>query len=192
MKPCSTNRKLIALLAADALASHEERPLRLHLENCEGCRSYHAEVSHTTQKLGALEIKENIQASDAFHQRLMSKLRAEERVSAWQIFWTQIHRGFQNWRVTLPVMGAAAVLITTMLLSMRETQQPAPEPLSKPVVAATVATKLAPEPTISNYQTAANHSLDKLDELLNRQGNQPTSPTPIYTASSSAQVSALE
>jgi hypothetical protein len=40
-----------------------------------------------------------------------------------------------------------------------------------------------PDPTISNYQMVANRSLEKLDELLTRQGNRNPSPSPIYTAS---------
>ena len=40
-----------------------------------------------------------------------------------------------------------------------------------------------PAPTIANYQMVANQSLDKLDELLTRQGNKRLPPAPIYTAS---------
>ena len=39
-------------------------------------------------------------------------------------------------------------------------------------------------PTIANYQMIANQSLEKLSELLTRQGNKPLPPTPVYTISS--------
>src|SRR5205823_5908678 len=57
MKPCSNKRKLVALLAADALNANEERELRDHLETCEGCRTYLQEISNVTQKLGSVEIR---------------------------------------------------------------------------------------------------------------------------------------
>ena len=40
-----------------------------------------------------------------------------------------------------------------------------------------------PPPTIANYTMVANQSLEKLDDLLTRQGSRNLSPTPIYTAS---------
>jgi hypothetical protein len=39
------------------------------------------------------------------------------------------------------------------------------------------------EPTIANYQRAADQSLDKLDALLTRQGNRALPSMPVYTAS---------
>jgi hypothetical protein len=38
----------------------------------------------------------------------------------------------------------------------------------------------------------ANRSLDKLDELLTRQGNRNPASTPIYTASTLSRASALD
>ncbi len=53
MKPCSNHRKLIAWLAVDALDDPQTRSLRAHLETCEGCRRYLAEISNVAQKLSA-------------------------------------------------------------------------------------------------------------------------------------------
>jgi hypothetical protein len=39
-------------------------------------------------------------------------------------------------------------------------------------------------PTLANYQMVASQSLEKLSELLTRQGNKSLPPTPVYTASS--------
>jgi len=41
-------------------------------------------------------------------------------------------------------------------------------------------------PTIANYQMVANQSLDKLSDLLTRQGNKSLPPAPVYTAASFA------
>jgi anti-sigma factor RsiW len=193
MKPCSQNRKLIACLVMDALEPREAQPLRLHLEKCETCRHYYEEVSHAAQKLNAFKPSTDIHASNAFHQRVMGALRAEERIPAWQMTLLQLQRALLNWRVALPVMGTAAILITALCLSIRQPNVPAPTLASagNPVPNASVP-KPDPEPTISNYQTVANHSLEKLDELLTRQGTRTSSSTPVYTASSLAQVNALE
>jgi hypothetical protein len=39
------------------------------------------------------------------------------------------------------------------------------------------------EPTIGNYQFIANQSLERLDELLNRQGSRNLPPGKVYSAS---------
>ena len=47
-------------------------------------------------------------------------------------------------------------------------------------------------PTISNYQMIANHSLEKLDEVLTTEGNRNPPPAPVYTVSSFAHVTLLD
>ncbi|MDB6032875.1 MAG: hypothetical protein JWM16_3213 [Verrucomicrobiales bacterium] len=193
MNPCSQNRKLIVCLVMEALEEQEAQPLRLHLGKCERCRNYFEEISHAAQKLNTVKPSTNIHASNAFHQRVMGALRAEERIPAWQMSLVQLQRSFLNWRVAVPVLGTAAIFITTLCLSIRQPTVPAPTLASagNPVPNAS-GPKPDPEPTISNYQTVANHSLEKLDELLTRQGTRTSSSTPVYTASSLAQVNALE
>ena len=53
MKPCAQNRKLIAWLASNALDARQTRQLQAHLETCEGCRRYLAEISNVTERLTA-------------------------------------------------------------------------------------------------------------------------------------------
>jgi len=97
---------------------------------------------------------------------------------------SRIHQGqtapglsLLNWRIALPL--AAAVIITALVLFTRpSTVAPPPIVQANP---ANVKTDL--DPTISNYHMIANRSLDKFDELLNRQASRNPSPTPIYTAS---------
>ena len=178
MKPCSNNRKPLALLAIDALSANEERELRAHVQICEGCRVYLQEISNLTQKLGTVELRSEIQTSEAFHQRVVRSLKAHKTASA-LTFLAQLRGTLLNWRVTLPSAGATALLIVAFILFMR------PSTDHPPTVAHTdppnVKTEL--DPTISNYQMVANRSLDKFDELLNRQAARNPSPGPIYTAS---------
>jgi len=48
MKPCAQNRKLIVWLSLNVLDASQARQLRAHLETCEGCRRYLAEISNVT------------------------------------------------------------------------------------------------------------------------------------------------
>ena len=182
MKPCSTNRKLIAWLALDALDAPRARHLRAHLENCEGCRRYLEEISNVKETLTAAEIRPHIQASESFHQRVVRSLKAEETGSTWETL-TAHFRGKQlSWRVALPVIAASAMLIAALSYFGRRPDAAPPLRAGVPAVsAADLKTDLLP--TIANYQMVANQSLDKLDELLTRQGNRNPSPTRIYTAS---------
>ena len=41
-------------------------------------------------------------------------------------------------------------------------------------------------PTVANYEMMANQPLEKLDELLTKQGSRNLPPAPIYTASTLA------
>src|SRR2546427_135224 len=69
MKHCSNNRKFIAWLAMDALDDRRTQALRAHLETCEGCRRYLAEIPNVAEKLGATATPPDIQAAESFHQR---------------------------------------------------------------------------------------------------------------------------
>src|SRR6185369_9646094 len=111
MKPCSKNRKPIAWLAVGALDARQERSLRAHIETCEGCRSYLEEISTITQKLAAPEIRTDIQTSESFHQKVVGVLRPKEPASAWPNWLVPLHGVQLNWRVAVPAIGAAALLI---------------------------------------------------------------------------------
>lgn len=191
MKPCLNNRKLIAWLAVDALDALEERRLRAHLETCEGCRRYLGEVSAVTEKLTAAEIRSDIQTSETFHQKVADALRAEETGSAWTTAVAQLQATLLNWRVALPVVGATVVVIAGLFLYQRHPGVLLPSPTRAQAVL-TPSVKSDLDPTISNYQMVANRSLEKLDELLTRQGHRNPSPTPIYTASTLARANVLD
>ncbi len=182
MKPCSNNRKLIACLSLDALDTRQERAIRAHLETCEGCRGYLKQVSQVTGKLAAVEIRSDIQTSESFHRKVASALRAGERTSAWETVVAQLRAPFLNRRASLTLVGATVVVVAALFLLDRHPGVPMPGPVDDHAML-TPKAQSDPDPTISNYQMVANRSLEKLDELLTRQGNRNPSPSPIYTAS---------
>lgn len=191
MKPCSHNRKPIAWLALDALDPRPAQALRAHLETCAGCRRYLEEISNVTQKLTAPEINSDLRASESFHQRLIARLRAEESRSAWATLVANLRAAMPNWRVALPMTGATVVVIAVLSTFLWRPRVLLPLPSSAPIVA-TANLEKDPAPTIANYQMVANQSLEKLDELLTRQGNKNLPPVPIYTASTFTRANAWE
>jgi anti-sigma factor RsiW len=186
MKPCFNNRKFIAWMALDALDDRKTRDLRAHLETCEGCRRYLAEISNVAEKLGVAAIPPDIQAADSFHQRVLGALRAEETASAWDNLVARLRATPLTWPVVLPMVGATALAIVALSLVARRPVVPVPAPaVARAVLTPNAKSNL--DPTISNYHTVANRSLEQLDELLLRQGNRNPSPTPLYTASALSQ-----
>ena len=176
MKPCAQNRKLIAWLALNALEAPQARQLRAHLETCEGCRRYLAEISNVTEKLAQTETNTDIQASENFHRTVACRLRTTKPDFLGEILTAYFAR--LNWRVALPVIAAlvlAGVIIGTW-------PQP-PKVVSLPQALLTSAANNDLAPTIANYQRVANQSLDKLDALLARQDIRVSPPMPVYTAS---------
>src|SRR5438552_3351863 len=104
MKPCSSNRPRITLLASGGLDALEERNLRAHLEVCQGCQAYMQEISRVTENLALIETRSDIQTSEMFHQRLVGRLRKEQSTSFWGVLRL-------NWRVVLPLAVTTAALV---------------------------------------------------------------------------------
>ncbi len=183
MKPCSQNRKQIAWLALGELDAGSKKTLREHLAGCEGCRRYFEEISGVTEKLAMVDPDSTVQAPDYFHQRLTEKLRAAESASILEEAMAWIARLTPGWRVALP--GMAVVLLAIFVVMSR--RQPLEEAVIAPpvVVATTRGSVNDSAPTMGNYQMIAGQSLDKLDEVLTKEGNAGLSAAPIYTASMS-------
>jgi hypothetical protein len=159
------------------------------METCDGCRRYLAEISAVTEKLAATEKTPDIQASEAFHRRLVTRLAAEQSGSVWQTLAALLLALRLNLRVALPMVGAAALVIVVLSVRVRQPTAPPPALTSVQVVLPPDIKSDLP-PTIANYQRIATRSLDELDELLTMQGKRNPSPTPIYTASMFAAASA--
>jgi hypothetical protein len=182
MKPCTQNRKLIVWLSLNALETRQTRQLQAHLETCEGCRRYLAEISDVTEKLAAAEANPDVQASESFHRKVAGKLRASKPDSMGEILAAYFRGTLLNWRVALPAI-AALVVVGVIVAIWRQPPDVSSSPRADIQTASVSDADNDLAPTIANYQRVANQSLDKLDELLTKQGNRALPSMPIYTAS---------
>jgi hypothetical protein len=182
MKPCAQNRKLIAWLAVNALEAKQARQLRAHLETCEGCRRYLAEISNVTEKLAAAETNPDVQASASFHRKVAGRLRTAKPDSLGEILAVYFCGTRLNWRVALPSIAALVVIGVTVAI-WRSPPRVSSSPRTGTQTASVPDADNDLAPTIANYQRVANQSLDALDALLTRQGNRALPSMPIYTAS---------
>ena len=170
MRPCPNNRKLIAWLAVNALDARQAQELRTHMESCEGCLRHMEELSNVTDKLSAVEIRSDLQASEAFHRKVVSRLGTEGSRSTWELVAARLRA--VPWRWALPVTSAIVVAALSLVV-WRPPVPPSPGSYSP----SELKVKSDLEPSISNYQMVANRSLDKLDELLTQQGSRNPSPS---------------
>jgi hypothetical protein len=184
MKPCSRNRKPIAWLALGVLDSREAEALRDHLALCEGCRRYWEEMSNLTEGLAAAGPDSDLLASEFFHRRVAGKLRAVESVSIVENPGVWFRGLMPLWRVALPAVAVLMIAFFAMVAAWHHPALSEQTPPAQPVVQ--VAPAPSPEsdlaPTVANYEAAANQSVEKLLDLLTRQGNQSLPPVPAYTA----------
>lgn len=183
LKPCSKNRKLIAWLVLDALEAPRAAALRDHLRQCEGCRRYCEELSNVTEELAAATRDSEVETSERFHQRVANQLAQAPARSVWDAMAALLRAPAPGWRLVLPAV-AALVIAVVVIFAARH-----PAPISRPEAPTPqAASPTSPggglPPTIAYYQMIASQSLDKLDEVLTRTGNQRLPPAPLYTASS--------
>ena len=180
MKPCAKNRKLIAWLAVNALDARQAAQLREHLEICEGCRCYLAEISNVTERLAAEKATPDVQASESFHRKVAGRLRSAKPDSLGETL--AAYLALLNWRVVLPAF-VALVVIGVNVAIWRQPPKISKPPRTGTQIASVANAESDLAPTLANYQRVANQSLDKLDALLTKQGNRPLPSMPIYTAS---------
>ncbi len=183
MKPCAQNRKLIVWLALNALEARQTQQLRAHLETCEGCRGYLAEISNVTEKLAEVQATPDVQMSESFHRKVAGKLRAAKPDSLGKILAAYFRGTVLDWRVALPAI-TALVVIGISVATWRQPPQASSSPPAGTQTAAVSEADSDLAPTIANYQRVANQSLAKLDALLTEQGNRALPSMPVYTASS--------
>jgi hypothetical protein len=163
MKVCAKNRKALALLALGALEAPEAELLRAHVASCSGCRGYLQEIEHVAEQVRAAEAPPEIEPSPFLHRRVRNRLLAERP------------RANFSWRLVVPAL-AAMVFLLFILPRSRTLAPPSAPPPGPTEIVKTI------DPTILNYQIAANQSLEKLDAILTEQGNRALSATPVYRA----------
>jgi anti-sigma factor RsiW len=183
MKPCSHNRKLLVWLALEELDARQTEELRSHLQTCEGCRQYLAEISCVTKKLAGVQINPDVRTSEFFHRELVARLRAEKSESVWDTVRVFFQSRLLNWQVALPLATAMVVLAVGLVVQKKHPRAEIPLPVQSTARTGAVQNPNADlPPTIANYQMAANQSLEKLDALLTAQARKPLPPAPVYTA----------
>lgn len=86
MKPCKQQKAAIALRATGDLSPEASSTLGLHLEKCEGCRSYANELSRIcATHRSALDLQPPaVHADDGFHRRLQQRIEFE-RTRVWSM-----------------------------------------------------------------------------------------------------------
>ncbi len=185
MKPCARNRKRIAWLALGALEAPEAEQLRAHLHTCARCRSCFEELTKVTAAIRNAEPDASLTVPPSFHRRVATALRAEASRPFRAVLAESLRRLVLDPRVALPVAGAlVATLVAVSALRLGPpVDRPAPSPVQAPA-ALHLTSDLAP--TLANYQSVANRSLDQLDELLTRQGSKGLARAPVFTASALA------
>jgi anti-sigma factor RsiW len=158
MNVCAKNRKALAWLALGLLEENPAQALRAHLASCAGCRAYLAEMERVAENVRAAEAPPDLEPSPFFHRRVRRALRPGPPRPAF------------HWRLALPALA----LLLFLLLTLARTR-----PVAPPAAAAGNF-----DPTILNYEIAADQSLEKLDKLLTEQGNRAVPAAPIYRAGS--------
>lgn len=179
MNTCIRNRKQLALLALHALASQDEQALRVHLDHCAECRGYLEEISVVAEKLRAARPASEGQPSESFHRNLMAALAGTKHKSFGELLFERMG-DFWSWRLALPT-GAAVVVVAWLIAAPHTHILTHQTPVVQPVAMAPLKDEM--EPTLSNYEMAVHQSVDKLDELLNKQDSRIQESSPIYTAS---------
>ena len=182
MKPCSQIRKNLVWLALGELDAEESRQIRAHLSVCQGCREYFEEMSSLSKKLGSQVNSSSIQASEAFHHNVELRIKSQSSHTFLAMAAGIVESFIPNWRLLAPA-GAAALVIFALSGPLRSPVfSPAQPSISQ--VKSDAEPGASVDPTLANYLMVANRSLDSLDALLTKQGEQRNpSPSPLYTAS---------
>lgn len=180
MNRCPKYRKLVAWLTAGELGVEQKQKLDVHLDECPECRHYQKEMSLLADTIRRAESDSRDCATTAFHRRVMTALESEQSRPAWYGLpagWVFV----RGWRIALSVAVVVLMLIVGVTVLHR--------PLNTAAVVSNAprttdqAEPADSAPTLVNYQMAANHSLERLADLLNRQADTPPPSAPVYTAS---------
>jgi hypothetical protein len=142
-----------------------------------------------TEGLTAAAPDSKREASERFHNRVAEKIQAVESSAVLENLAAWLRGTPLNWRVALPAIAVLAISLLAMVVSPHHPVLSLPSLPSVQVVSeSSSGDDLAP--TLANYQLVANQSLEKLSELLTRQGNKRLPPAPVYTAAGPAPANA--
>jgi hypothetical protein len=184
MKPCSKNRKPLALLAIDALEASRATELREHLEVCPNCRAYFDEIGNVAKSFSELSPEKNssLSTSASFHNKVVNAIRETEAGSFWSKLYDSL-RSSPNFLRFAPGVVAAAMLVIIFAALLHPKPDIQQGIVPKATSPAAIKSDKLPSPTFSNYQLVASRSLEDLDQLLTRQSQRNLPVSPLYRAS---------
>ncbi len=184
MSTCSIYREKIVELSLNTLDDRLANALREHLGHCADCQQYLFEITGTRDALNAVQIRSDIETSEAFHRRIAAQINREETASPLQNILLQLASVRANWKLAFSLVGATALIAVGLVIFVAQSGDRAtPKPSVAVKTESRTNRKAELAPTVGNYQMIANQSLEKLDELLMEQGNRRQVLAPLYTAS---------
>src|SRR5436190_20973035 len=96
MKPCASNKQLIAWMCAGALNHHRRSELEKHLDSCPGCRAYHLQMSSLTGRIEEQSALPQAKIPEGFHERVVQKI-ADSRAQRAGLLGAMEH-WWKDWR----------------------------------------------------------------------------------------------
>ena len=164
MNPCHNRRKEIALLASNPSQSAQASTTHSHLDVCEGCRQYFAEVAslHGSHTAAALALPE-AEVPAWVYRNVAAAIRIPTPSAM-----AKLARHVLDWRMPRVTAALTSVVVLMVL-------RPTPSPTVPPKV---LAETFAPDDTrLSNYSRALAQSPEALDRLLTRSAANASTPS---------------
>lgn len=177
MKPCTSRRESVALLACGVCPADQAADLRHHLHSCAGCREYFGQLSTVCDEhaAAAVELPE-ARVPSRLSSRVGSGIRA-----GWEPRPPETQPGvFVGWGR----IAGLAMLLTLLVggaIRLYEPHRPSPAldmtEVPQPPAAARAAGASMAGNSLAAYRLALNHSPEALAELLSKEAARPT-PNP--------------
>jgi hypothetical protein len=170
----------------NTLEQTEAAQLAQHLEQCQTCRKYRDQILQVKQKVALLESLDTTSvelAPESFkrHAGLFGTPRNPSPNSRNPgMMESHFNRG-----LVLPSLGVIVLIMLVSLLFLRRPVVTLPVPSqSQSILPEHNPSNFAP--TLANYHTLANQSLDELDDLIVRQSRRSVPTLPSFSAGSVA------
>jgi len=182
MKPCRDKRQLVVWSVANALQERQQRKLEEHLRCCPGCRDYLEEMLALKENLNDAFQTQDLEPSAKLHQRITQRVLQSRGSSVMNLIsmllsWQKMRRRILAGAFALTILSLLFVFKTTP-----ETEHSSDQPIAK--VPKPKALRI-PGTSFAEYRQITERSLDDLDIVLAKQGNNFTH-FERYTVSSGA------
>ena len=133
-----------------------------------------------TERVASPQPDSNLEASELFHHKVAERLEALEYTSVLMNPAAWLRELRLNCRLALSTIALLVIAVIALVAPRhQQTASRSAPPTVEFLSTSDPAIELAP--TLANYQMVAHLSLEKLDELLTRQGNKRLPPVPFLT-----------